>query len=225
MKPRVILEQSTLPDGSELILHEHDGRHYLTVDGIQTASPATRVSEFEMAALACSPFRPVRQPKVWVAGLGTGAVLRGIRSTLLQKRATLMVAEPSRELPGWLRKHLEDTEFLDDQGLVITQEPGAEGLIPLKDTLHAILVHADTAPVLNRTKPLHEDRRWLTAAHDALLSGGLLAIASSSPIPGIEKTLERVGLTPICHEIDAVPNARRPRKHFLWLGQKGKYES
>lgn len=225
MKPRVILEQSTLPDGSEIILHEHDGRHYLTIDGIQTAGPSTRVSEFEMAALACSPFRPVRQPKIWIAGLGTGATLQGVRSTLLQKRATFLVAEPSPELPGWLRKHLPDPSFLDDDCLLIQPDPGPEGLIAIPDSLHAILVHADTAPVLDRTRPLFEDQRWLTAAHDALQMGGLLAIASSSPIPRIEKTLERVGLTPIRHEIDAVPNARRPRKHFLWLGRKGKYDS
>ena len=225
MKPRVILEQATLPDGSVIVLHEHDGRHYLTVDGIQTAGPTTRVSESELGALASAPFRPARQPKVWIAGLGTGSVLKGLRKTLLQKRATFIVAEPCAELPIWLRKHLPDTDFLDDDAIVIQQDAGPDGLLAFPNTLHAILVHADTAPVLQRNQLLFDNPRWLTAAYDALQTGGLVAIASASPLPGIEKKLERCGLTPMRHEIDAVPNAKRPKKHFLWLGQKGKYVS
>jgi len=225
MKPRAILEQTTLPDGSVMILHEHDGRHYLTVDGIQTAGPLTRISESELGALSTAPFRPARQPKIWVAGLGTGSVLKGLRTTLLQKRATFYVAEPCADLPLWLRKHLPDSSFLDDDAVVVQSDPGPESLLALSGSLHAILVHADTAPLLQRNEFLFDNPRWLTAAYDSLQQGGLLAIASASPLPGIEKKLERSGLTPIRHEIDAVPNARRPKKHFLWLGQKGKYVS
>ena len=59
------------------------------------------------------------------------------------------------------------------------------------------------------------------AAHGALQPGGLLAIASSRPVPDIERKLARAGFETARHEIDATPNARRPRRHFLWLARKG----
>ncbi|MGE9270959.1 MAG: hypothetical protein ACQKBU_09180 [Verrucomicrobiales bacterium] len=225
MKPRVTLEQATLPNGSSVILHEHDGRPYLTVDGVQTAGPATRISESELGALACAPFRPARQPKVWIAGLGVGSTLIGVRSTLLQKRASIHVAEPCPPLAWWLRTHLEDSSFLDDPCLTIGHDISANDLLPRKDTLHAILIHSDTAPLLEGNQTLYENHRWMTAAYDSLQAGGLLAIASASPIPDIKKKLERAGFTPSLYEIDAAPNARRPRTHDLWLALKGNYES
>ena len=33
---------------------------------------------------------------------------------------------------------------------------------------------------------------------------------------------KRAGFEVVRHELDASPNARRPRRHFLWLARKGK---
>jgi hypothetical protein len=54
-----------------------------------------------------------------------------------------------------------------------------------------------------------------------LQPGGLLAIASARPLPQIERLLGRSGFETVRQEIDATPNARRPRRHFLWLARKG----
>lgn len=221
MKPRVTLSETTLPNGAVMTLHEHDGRHYLSIDGVETAGPRTRVSEFELGALACSPFRPVRQPQVWITGLGLGAVLEGAQSVLQQKRATFHLAEPCAALPGWLREHLDGAPFLDDPRIAPGTDPGPDGLARHRGELHAILSHADTAPAPDPRQPLHEDRRWLATAYDALRDGGLLAIASSQPLRNFGRSLERAGFTPARHEINATPKARRPRVHSLWLGRKG----
>ncbi|BCX47881.1 hypothetical protein HAHE_17890 [Haloferula helveola] len=221
MKPRVILAETTQPDGSALVLHEHDGRPYLTVDGVQTSGPSTRASEVALAQIGTSPFRPVRQPRIWIAGLGLGTVLKAALEALPQKRGVFHVAEPCAELASWHRKYLDPTP-LEDKRVETGSDPGVGGLAASSDGWHAILVHADTAPLLNRKRLLHEDRRWLTAAYDHLKPGGLLAIASARPIPKIESNLGRTGFEVIRHQVDAVPNARRPRHHFLWLARKGK---
>jgi len=39
MKPRIILAETTLQDGSALELQEHDGRRYLLVQGQQICGP------------------------------------------------------------------------------------------------------------------------------------------------------------------------------------------
>lgn len=218
MKPRITLSQMTLEDGSTLSLHQHDGRHYLAIDGMQTAGPTTKVAETELGAIACSPFRPVRQPHIWLAGLGLGFALEGTRSTLLQKRAVFHVAEPVAELPAWLREHLSDASFLDDPRVVI--HPTMDLAAYTEEGLNALIIHADTAPVLDPKRPFFEDRSWLRRAYDVLKPGGILAVASSRPPRQFGRVLERCGFSAVRHEINASPKSARPRIHHLWLGRK-----
>ena len=86
MKPRQTLAETTLPDGTVLGLHEHDGRRYLQHGGIQLAGPATRASEQELGRIACAPFRSVKEPKIWIAGLALGEVLTGVMEALSRTR-------------------------------------------------------------------------------------------------------------------------------------------
>ncbi|WP_193212719.1 hypothetical protein [Luteolibacter marinus] len=222
MKPRLTLAETTLPDGSVLGLHEHDGRRYLQLNGDQLAGPATRASERELGRIGCAPFRPVKQPKIWIAGLSLGEVLAGAMETLPQKRATFMVAEPWPVMKEWHRRFLPDSTCLGDPRVELLGDVGPVAFHGFEETLHAVLVHADTAPAGDHGKPLHEDPRWLASVHGALQPGGLLGIASARPIPQIERRLARAGFEIVRHEIDSSPNARRPKRHFLWLARKGK---
>jgi spermidine synthase len=224
MKPRITLAEITLPDGTVLGIHEHDGRRYIQHGAIQLAGPATRISERELGRIGCAPFKPVRQPKVWMVGLGLGEVLAGAMESLLQKRATFYIAETWPVITQWHREFLPESPALKDSRVEILQDPGPAGLHGFDGELNAVLIHVDTAPLSGRSRGLHEDPRWLAAAHGALQPGGLLAIASSRPVPDIERKLSRAGFETVRHEIDATPNARRPRRHFLWLARKGKSE-
>lgn len=221
MKPRTIIAETTLPGGAVLALQEHDGRRYLVSDGVQTAGPATRASEREMARLGCAPFRPARQPKILLAGLALGEALAGVTEALPQKRATFIVAEPLDDLVAWHREHFPESPLVTDQRVVRQNDVGIAGLTAHQGTLHAVLLHADTAPPGPDGRPLLDDRRWLTAAYDALQPGGLLVIASSTRFPQIDRTLARAGFKVVESDIEAVPNARRPKRHFLWLARKG----
>lgn len=218
MKPRVQIATTTLPDGSELSLHEHDGRHYLQCDGVMVAGPATRASELELARIACSPFRPARQPKLWIAGVALGETLAAVAAELPQKRAIFTVAEPTAALVGWHREHLG--------GGVLESDPRfelAERIYELAGQsrhYHALLVHADTAPRLDRDRALFEDRRWLADAYQALQPGGLLAIASTRRLGPIDKRIERAGFVVTREEINVAPEGRKPRLHFLWLARR-----
>ncbi|RYD64926.1 MAG: hypothetical protein EOP83_08560 [Verrucomicrobiaceae bacterium] len=222
MKPRITLAETTLPDGTVLGIHEHDGRRYLQHGANQLAGPATRISERELGRIGCAPFKPVRQPKVWMVGLGLGEVLAGAMESLLQKRGTFYVAETWPVVVQWHREFIPDSPALTDSRVEILNDSSPTGLHAFNGELHAVLIHADTAPLAGKTRGLHEDTRWLASAHGALQPGGLLAIASSRPVPDIERKLSRAGFEVVRHEIDATPNARRPRRHFLWLARKGK---
>lgn len=192
-------------------------------DATQIAGPSSRISEREMARLGCAPFLPARQPKIFLVGLGLGEVLVGVAESLRQKRATFHIAEPTPEIVAWNRKYFPDHIFATDPRIELHSEVSPAELKKFDATLHAILVHSDTAPFAPDGGSLFENPRWLSAAYDALQEGGLLAIGSSSKISGVRRKLEQSGFVVACHEIDVLPNARRPKHHFLWLGRKGQF--
>ncbi|BCU76642.1 hypothetical protein llg_13570 [Luteolibacter sp. LG18] len=224
MKPRITLATATLADGTPLELQEHDGRHSLVVRGQEIAGASTRTAEEECARLACAPFRPARQPKIWFAGLGLGQSLAAACESLLQKRGTFFVAEPQPELVTWQREHFPEGAFVKDGRVVLEQDAGPSGLASHEGTLHAIILHTETAPIGKDGKSIVENRRWLTAAYDALQPGGLLAIASSRPLASLFRTLERAGFTVVEHRVPSSTTAKRPRLLPVWLARKGRPE-
>ncbi len=221
MKPRITLAETTLPDGNPLELIEHDGRLSLDIHGQQICGPATRAAEEEVARLACAPFRPARQPKILLLGLGLGRMLTTVTEEIKAKRASFLVAEAIPELPQWHQKHLEDSP-LNDPRVSLVDDVDADMLKSYKGSLHAILTHLDVALPGPRNRPWVEDKRWLAMARDALQDGGLLAIAGSRRQGGIHRLLQRAGFELAEHEVAISPNAKRQKMMPIWLGRKGR---
>jgi spermidine synthase len=225
MKPRTILAETTLPDGGILQLQEHDGRHQLVVAGQQIAGPSTRAAEEELARLAAAPFRPARQPKVWLCGLGIGQTLDAITPILQQKRAMFVVAEPLPEVVAWHRRHFPNGSFGNDPRVSWEDEPGPSGLQRHAGSLNAVLIHIDAAPLSPKHRPWTEERSWLAAAYEALQEGGLLAVAASRQVPAMSRRLQRAGFDVAEFMVPAAANAKKPRLQPIWLARKGKPEA
>lgn len=222
MKPRITLAEAQLPDGNILALQEHDGRKSLLVHGQQICGPATRAAEEELARLACAPFRPARQPQIWFAGLSLGHMLAAVAKELPQKRANLIVAEPLAAIPEWHRAHLPESPLLTDPRVSLEADCGPAGLIRHAGLLHAILVHLDASPTGPRNRPWLDERRWMSAAYEALQAGGLLAIAGSRPVANLTRRLQGSGFEVAEFTVPSSPNAKRPRFLPIWLARKGK---
>lgn len=222
MKPRITLAECPLTDGSMLSLQEHDGRKSLLIHGQQICGPSTRAAEEEMARLACAPFRPARQPKLWFAGLGLGHTLAAAAAELKQKRATFIVAEPLAALPEWHRQHLPESPLLQDPRVKLENDCSPAALIREAGTLHSILLHLDASPSGPGNRPWVDDRRWLSAAYEALQAGGLLAIAGSRPLANLTRRLQRSGFEVAEFQVPASPNAKRSRLQPIWLARKGR---
>ncbi len=220
MKPRIILEEARLPDGGSLTLQEHDGRKALLIHGQQICGPATRAAEEELARLACAPFRPARQPKLWFIGLGLGHTLSAAAAELRQKRGAFTVVEPLPELPAWHRAHLPESPLLNDPRVVVESDCSPAMLSRQNGSLHAILLHLDGAPAGPGNRPLVDDRRWLAAAYEALQAGGLLAIAGSRHVAGLSRRLQRSGFEVAEFTVPASPNAKKLRLLPIWLARK-----
>jgi spermidine synthase len=221
MKPRITLAETTLEDGSSLELQEHDERRYLLIHGQQICGPATRATEEELAKLAAAPFRPARQPRIWMIGLGLGHMLKSIIQELPQKRAVYTVAESCSELIDWNREFVSESA-LDDPRVVIESDPGANALNKQSGCLHAILIHLDSAPLASKQRLYVNDKRWIAATYEALQPGGLLAIAATRKIPNLTRNLERDGYEVVEHMVPASPNAKKPRFVPIWLARKSR---
>ncbi len=221
MKPRITLAETQLPDGNSLELIEHDDRFSLEIHGQQVCGPATRAAEEELARLACAPFRPARQPKVLILGLGLGRMLQAATEQLTAKRANFIVAEAIEVLPEWHREFLKDSP-LQDPRVSLLQQVGEDLFRPYKGELSAILTHLDVAQPGPRNRPWPDDRRWLACAREALQAGGLLAIAGSRRQPGLYRNLQRAGFEIAEHEVAISPKAKRTRMMPIWLARKGR---
>ncbi|MFT4175402.1 MAG: hypothetical protein QM627_01990 [Luteolibacter sp.] len=222
MKPRITLAETTLGDGNTLELQEHDGRKYLLIHGQQICGPATAAAETELARLACAPFRPARQPKIWFAGLGLGHSVASVARELPQKRAQFLVGEPNEDLVAWHRTFLPDSPLNTDPRVFLENDCAPSTLSAHTGTLHAIVTHLDASPTGPRNRPWMDDKRWLAAAYEALQPGGLLAIAGSRHIANIARNLQRAGFDVAEYTVPSSPNAKKPRMLPIWLGRKGR---
>lgn len=222
MKPRITLAETTLPDGNILTLQEHDGRKSLLVHGQEICGPSTRAVEEELARLACAPFRPARQPKIWFAGLGLGHTIAAVAKELPQKRATFTIAEPLLAISDWHRAHIPDSPLLTDPRVVLEYDCGPAALTSQEGQLHAILLHLDASPTGPRNRTWVDERRWVSAAYESLQPGGLLAIAGSRHVANLTRRLQGSGFEVAEFSVPSSPNAKKPRFLPIWLARKGK---
>jgi spermidine synthase len=222
MKPRITLAETALPDGNLLSLQEHDGRKSLLVHGQEICGPSTRAAEEELARLACAPFRPARQPKLFLMGLGLGHTLEMVAKELPQKRATFIVAESLAALPDWHRQHIPESPLIHEPRLLLESDCGPAALTRQEGSLHAILVHLDASPTGPRHRTWVDERRWVSAAYEALQQGGLLAIAGSRHVANLTRRLQGSGFEVAEFSVPSSPNAKRPRYLPIWLARKGK---
>lgn len=222
MKPRITLAETPLPDGNILALQEHDGRKSLLVHGQQICGPSTRSAEEELARLACAPFRPARQPKIFFMGLGLGHTIAAVAKELPQKRATFIVGEPLLAIADWHRTLIPESPLVTDARVILENDCGPGTLTHFEGTLHAILLHLDASPTGPRNRTWVDERRWVSAAFESLQQGGLLAIAGSRPVPNLTRRLQGSGFEVAEFTVPSSPNAKRPRFLPIWLARKGK---
>jgi len=224
MKPRIVVASTRLPDGRLLELHEHDGEPYLHLHGEQVIGRLTAAAERELAASACAPFRPARQPRVLVVGLGLGRVLRAALDALPQQRARFLVAEPVRELVDWYRAGLAglDPGRIGDDRVTWLHHRPAAALQAMLEPLHAILLHLDAVPAVHHGSlpGPSDDPGWLAAACASLLPGGLLALGAVHPQPRLTKDLRKAGFDVAESSVQGSPGSRKPRPQPLWFARK-----
>ena len=224
MKPRIVVATIDLPDGRCLELHQHDGHPYIHLHGEQVIGRLTAAAEKELAVTACDPFRPARQPRVLVVGLGLGRVIHAALEALPQKRAVFYLAEPLRELVDWHRRGLAglDSTLLGDERVRLLTNDAMTVFRELPDSPHAILLHLDSlaATGSDRNSDPTEQTGWLAAAFECLRPGGMLALGAARPLPRLAARLRKAGFDVAETSVHGSSEARKPRPQPVWFARK-----
>jgi spermidine synthase len=197
MKPFRTLAEMRTPDGSRLTLHEHDGEHFMKLNGRQLMSTSSTASELLLAQEACARIASTDDARVLIGGLGLGFTLKRVLD-LVGPAARVQVAELLAEVVAWNRDLLG----------------GVNGKL-LQDARVEVLV-ADVFAVIRRAGPAHYDaimldvdngptsfvqtrnsriynRRGLGLIFRALKPGGRVAFWSAVDEPDFQRTLVRAG--------------------------------
>lgn len=229
MKPTVKLGEATTPEGSELVLLEHDGAFSLMAGGAQLMTSFAHGSEEELARLGCAPFRQVGQPRVLIGGLGLGYTLASACRALPQKRAHFVVAELVPEIVRWNREFLCGLHpgLWEDPRVEVREADVAPLIRSAENEYHAILLDTDNGPEAftgSANNALYT-LRGLRQARAALKEGGLLAVWSALDDKSFERRLRQAGFEVTRENVAAAHKGKRKRRHTIWLARNGRYQT
>ncbi|MEQ9363473.1 MAG: hypothetical protein RIF32_04480, partial [Leptospirales bacterium] len=190
------------PDGSTIVLQEHDGQFYLRINGTPLMSTTAFASEVEMASIACEKLKAtnIKESRVLIGGLGFGFTLRRVLD-LARFDAAIDVAELLPEIIDWNRLYLRDVNgrLLEDPRVTIQREDVFElirpgGLRRESQSYHAILLDVDNSPdplVQSGNARLYS-RSGLESIKNALHPGGRVVFWSANQDHAFEDDLRKV---------------------------------
>jgi spermidine synthase len=221
MLPWVVVDQTTTPDGTPLVLSRRGDEWDVSVGRHTLMSSRMHGSEEALAelALASAP----RARAVLIGGLGLGYSLRAALDRL-PGAARVVVAELSPVVVQWNRTHvaglagrpLDDPRVgieLDDVWDVIRRHAGA---------WDAILLDVDNGPSAmgQSANARLYDAAGIESCHRALRPGGVLAVWSPVQDAAYVRRLRQAGFEASEQRVPARPGAR-PR-HVVFLAVRGR---
>jgi len=195
MKPTVLLDRATTPDGAEMTLHERDGVLTIRVAGVELMSSRQHHSEERLAGLACAGLHDRPGARVLVGGLGMGFTLRAALSHLAPD-AAVVVAELMPAVIRWNRaaEHGLGADALADPRVEIIEGDVAD-VLRAPGGFDAVILDVDNGA--GGLTVAANDRLYapagLAAARAALRPGGCLAVWSAGDDPAFAERLRRAG--------------------------------
>jgi spermidine synthase len=221
MKPTTDLATSKTPDGKTLLLQEHDGHHFLKVDGVPLMSTTQCLSEQTMAELACAKLG--ERPRLLIGGLGFGFTLRRVLE-IVPENAIVEVAELLPIIVAWNREHLQSLNgaLLDDPRSVVEQRDVFEIIQTNGPGYYdAILLDVDNSPdpLVQKGNARLYARKGLQMIARSLRPGGRVVFWSAHQDKAFAKTMQYHFQTVASIPAKAYPKAKR-FSHTLFVGER-----
>lgn len=192
MKRLERLGQARTPNGTELVLHRHDGAYLIRADGVELMSTRRHLSERRLAEVACAPLADVSGARVLIGGLGLGFTLRAALE-VLRDDAEVVVAELVPEVIDWNADPAYDlsAEAMRDPRVRIVQRDVADVLREHPAAFDAIMLDTDNGPagmLMSESERLYAER-GVAATIAALRPGGRIAYWSVGDDPRFVRLL------------------------------------
>jgi spermidine synthase len=224
MKPRVKLAAARTPDGSEMVLYQHDRDFFIEVNGQDLMQSRHHESELALARLGCAHLAGRRGASVLVGGLGLGYTLRQTLD-LLVPQAKVVVGELMAAVIDWNR------EFLG----VLNNQPLADARVELKNgdvfkliagskgCFDAILLDVDNGPRAMTDAGNHRLYGYagIEACRQALREQGCLAVWSAEPSKDYEQLLVSCGFQ-VCRYRVPAHQGSKSHSRFVWVASENK---
>jgi spermidine synthase len=213
------IDTARIEGGSEFVLARHDEEWIVRVDGRVLMSSRMHDSEEALAEHALE--RSDDPEAVLVGGLGLGFTLRAVLDRVADD-AKVTVAELVPELVGWNRTHLAELHdhSLDDPRCEVVVGDVFDHIKRSPKTYDVILLDVDNGPVaLSSAKNQRLYSEYgVRACHQALRSGGILAVWSSGPNARFERRLASAGFDVEVLRVAARKGSRA--RHVIFMAER-----
>ncbi len=225
MKTRIQLGKTSAPDGSQLVLYQHNSDFVITVDRHDLMLSRAHESEIELARLGCAHVAGHRTPTILVGGLGMGYTLRQTLD-MLGPSAKVVVAELLPEIVRWNQDYLGEltNHPLRDPRVVLQIDDVADVIRKSPGVFDAILLDVDNGPHAITDARNHQlySRTGIQTCIHALRSKGCLAVWSAFFDAPYEHRLRQEHLHVRCFPVPAYKGSSS-RHCCIWVASKHRH--
>lgn len=216
----LLIDRTRTPDGEGLIELIQKGREFvICVDGRELMGSYTHRSEDVLAEISIAEFKPQREPRVLVGGLGLGFTLAAALNAT-GATSEVVVAELVPAIVEWNRGSLGEAAGrpLDDPRAKVYTGDVCALLESSEAEWDVVLLDVDNGPK-SLTKPENGwlyTKQGLAAAHRSLRDGGVLGVWSARPNRAFARRMAAAGF--VVDEVEVEPRLGAPQKHVIWTG-------
>lgn len=222
MKARITLATARTPDGSEMVLRQHDRDFSITINGQELMNSRQHESELELARLGCASLAGRHTPSILIGGLGLGYTLRQALD-LLGPRANVVVCELLDAVVAWNREFLRDLNGhpLEDERVDVKTGDVIELISHSTSRFDAILLDIDNGPraMTDSGNERLYGREGMQACRRALRKQGCLAMWSSEPSKRFEQLLMSCNFQVRRFRVPAYPGCKS-QSRFVWVASE-----
>ncbi|MCE7796121.1 spermidine synthase [Sphingobium sufflavum] len=221
MQPRELIGTAHVPGGEDLRLYRRGNDHMIVLDRNELMNSRMSGSEEALAEMTCDRLRGRKAPHMLIGGYGMGFTLRAAQARLAAD-ARITVAELVPEIIEWACGPMADLTngCLDDARLTLEMDDVANVIADARQSYDAILLDVDNGPdgLVRRANNRLYSREGLSAAKQALKTGGILAIWSAGQDDVFKRRLGSAGFLVDEVAVRARSNGKGPR-HVIWFAQ------